>query len=128
MSNLRVGASAPDFKTTAYISGQDGFKEIGLQDYRGKWVCLYFYPLDFTFVCPTEIRAFGDAEGKFKEMNCQVLACSTDSVYSHKAWFERDLKDVKHPVLADNNHSISRNYGVLLEEQGIALQIGRAHV
>lgn len=117
---LRVGAAAPDFKATAYVAGE--FKNVSLKDYQGKWVCLYFYPLDFTFVCPTEIRAFGEKEAMFKEANCQVLACSTDSQYSHKAWFERDLKEVKHPVLADTNHAISRAYNVLIEEQGIALR------
>lgn len=117
---LRVGMPAPDFKAPAYVAGE--FKTVSLKDFKGKWVCLYFYPLDFTFVCPTEIRAFGEKEGQFREANCQVLACSTDSQYSHKAWFERDLKEVKHPVLADTNHEISRAYNVLIEEQGIALR------
>ena len=118
--SLRVGQMAPEFKTKAYTAGQ--FKDVSLKDFKGKWVCLYFYPLDFTFVCPTEIRAFGEAEGKFKEANCEILACSTDSVYSHKAWFERDLKEVKHPVLGDTNHEISKSYGVLIENEGIALR------
>ncbi len=117
---LKVGSPAPEFKAKAYVKGD--FKEVSLRDYAGKWVCLYFYPLDFTFVCPTEIKSFGAHEAKFKEMGCEVLACSTDSVYSHKAWFERDLKEVKHPVLADTNHSISRNYNVLIEDAGIALR------
>ena len=121
MSNsLRVGMMAPDFKTKAYVDGQ--FKDVGLKDFQGKWVCLYFYPLDFTFVCPTEIRAFGSAESQFKEAGCQLLACSTDSVHSHKAWFEKDLKEVKHPVLADTNHEIARSYNVLIENEGIALR------
>ncbi len=118
--SVRVGQMAPEFKTKAYVGGQ--FKDVSLKDYKGKWVCLYFYPLDFTFVCPTEIRAFGEAEAKFKELNCEVLACSTDSVYSHKAWFERDLKEVKHAVLGDTNHEISKSYGVLIENEGIALR------
>lgn len=118
--SVRVGQMAPEFKTKAYVGGN--FKDVSLKDYKGKWVCLYFYPLDFTFVCPTEIRAFGEAEAKFKELNCEVLACSTDSVYSHKAWFERDLKEVKHAVLGDTNHEISKSYGVLIENEGIALR------
>ena len=118
--SVRVGMMAPDFKAKAYEGGQ--FKDVSLKDYAGKWVCLYFYPLDFTFVCPTEIRDFGAAEAKFKEAGCQILACSTDSVHSHKAWFERDLKEVKHPVLADTNHDISRAFGVLIENEGIALR------
>ena len=83
---------------------------------------MYFYPLDFTFVCPTEIRSFATHEAQFKEHGCEVIACSTDSYFSHKAWFERDLKEVKYPVLADTNHKIARDYGVLIEEKGIALR------
>jgi len=120
MSQLRVGKPAPDFKTKAYMDGQ--FKDVSLKDYAGKWVCLYFYPLDFTFVCPTEIREFGANEAKFREAGCHILACSTDSVHSHKAWFERDLKDVKHPVLQDTTHAIANAYNVLIEEEGIALR------
>lgn len=112
----------PEFKANAYIAGE--MKQVSLKDFtsQGKWVCLYFYPLDFTFVCPTEIRDFGNLDSKFAEAKCQVIGCSTDSVYSHKAWFERDLKDVKHPILADTNHEISRAFGVLLEQEGIALR------
>lgn len=121
MSTLKVGTLAPDFKAPAYISGQ-GEKEVSLKDFQGKWVCLFFYPLDFTFVCPTEIKAFAAHENAFKEAGCQIIAASTDSWHSHKAWFERDLKDVKYPVLADTNHAVSRDYGVLMEDKGIALR------
>lgn len=117
---VKVGSPAPEFKAPAYINGQ--FKDVDLREMRGKWVCLYFYPLDFTFVCPTEIKSFAQNEGKFKELGCEVVACSTDSQYSHKAWFERDLKEVKHAVLADTAHTISRSYGVLIEDKGIALR------
>ena len=120
MWNLKVGQAAPDFKAPAYVAGE--FKDIALKDYKGKWVCLFFYPLDFTFVCPTEIRSFGTMEKQFKEANCQVIGASTDSQHTHKAWFERDLPEVKFPIIADTNHSVSRNYGVLIEDQGIALR------
>jgi alkyl hydroperoxide reductase subunit AhpC len=116
----RVGHLAPDFKAQAYVGGQ--FKEVALKDFAGKWVCLYFYPLDFTFVCPTEIRAFAKHYNEFKEAGCEVVACSTDSAHSHKAWFERDLPEVKYPILADTAHTVSRDYGVLIENQGIALR------
>src|SRR6476659_8544469 len=116
-ATLKVGTLAPDFKATAYIASEKDQKTVSLKDFQGKWVCLFFYPLDFTFVCPTEIKAFGTQEAQFKEHNCQVIACSTDSYFSHKAWFERDLKDVKYPVLADTAHKVSRDYGVLIEEQ-----------
>ena len=100
---------------------QDGkFKKVGLKDYKGKWVVLFFYPLDFTFVCPTEIRGFAKAEGDFKKLNASVIAASTDSEHSHKAWFQRDLPEVKFPILADTNHHVSRAFQVLKEDQGIA--------
>lgn len=120
MSAIKVGALAPEFKAKAYVAGQ--FKDVSLKDFSGKWVCLFFYPLDFTFVCPTEIRSFAEHEAEFKELGCQVIACSTDSEHSHKAWFERDLAQVKYPVLADTAHRISRDYGVLMEDAGIALR------
>ena len=121
MSTIKVGNPAPQFKTDAYIAGQ-AFKPVSLSDFKGKWLCLFFYPLDFTFVCPTEIRAFGQAYGKFKEAGCEIVAASTDSTFSHKAWFEKDLPEVKFPILADTNHQLSRDYGVLLEDKGIALR------
>lgn len=119
-TTLKVGNLAPDFKTQAYQGGQ--FKDVSLKDFQGKWVCLFFYPLDFTFVCPTEIRGFAAHDGQFKEAGCQIVGCSTDSVFSHKAWFEKDLSEVKFPVLADTAHHVSRDYGVLLEDKGIALR------
>jgi alkyl hydroperoxide reductase subunit AhpC len=119
-TTLKVGAPAPFFKAQAYEGGK--FKNVNLADYKGKWVCLFFYPLDFTFVCPTEIRGFAQLEKQFLEANCQVIGASTDSHFSHKAWFEKDLPEVKYPVLADTNHSVSRDYGVLMENEGIALR------
>jgi len=119
-TNVKVGQPAPDFKAPAYVAGQ--FKDVSLKDYAGKWVCLFFYPLDFTFVCPTEIRGFAEKESAFKSLNCQVIGASTDSQHSHKAWFERDLPEVKFPILADTNHRVSRDYGVLMEDAGIALR------
>jgi alkyl hydroperoxide reductase subunit AhpC len=115
-----VGALAPDFKSQAYVNGQ--FKEVSLRDFQGKWVCLFFYPLDFTLVCPTEIRSFAASEANFREHGCQIVGASTDSVHSHKAWFERDLPEVKFPVLSDTAHVISRDYGVLIEDKGFALR------
>ncbi len=119
-ATLKVGSLAPDFKAPSFWAGQ--FRDVSLKDFQGKWVCLFFYPLDFTFVCPTEIRGFAEHYPQFKELNCEVVAASTDSQYSHKAWFERDLPEVKYPVLADTAHKISRDYGVLMEDAGIALR------
>lgn len=115
---LKIGEPAPEFKGQAYVNG--AFKDISLSDFRGKWVVFFFYPLDFTFVCPTELRAFAQQEKEFKEAGAQVVACSTDSVYSHKAWFEQDLKEVQYPVLSDFTKTVSRSYDVLNEEKGIS--------
>lgn len=121
-----VGQQAPDFSVPAYDRTQDGndkqFTHVSLSDFRGKWVCLYFYPLDFTFVCPTEIVAFNKAVDDFDDRDCVVLTASTDSVYSHKGWCDShdDLKSMRHLMLADTNHSLSKAYGVLKGEAGIA--------
>lgn len=98
-----------------------------MTDFKGKWVVLFFYPLDFTFVCPTEIIAFSDANEQFKKLGVQVLAASTDSKFSHLAWINQPRKDgglgdMNIPVLADTNHKLSQDYGVLIEDAGIALR------
>lgn len=116
---------APDFKGKAVINKQ--FKEIQLKDFEGKWVLLFFYPLDFTFVCPTEITAYSDKADEFKANDCEVIAVSTDSHFSHLAWIntprkEGGLGDMKIPVLADFTKQISGDYGVLLPEGGFALR------
>lgn len=109
---VNVGEQAPDFSgVTAYKAGE--FVKLSLSDFRGKWVVFFFYPRDFTFVCPTEIREFAKLEPEFEKCNCVIFACSTDSEWSHKNWFERDLKEVNYPVLADVTQEISRSYNVL---------------
>ncbi|KAL1497976.1 hypothetical protein ABEB36_008852 [Hypothenemus hampei] len=113
---------APIFKGTAVVDGQ--FKEISLEDYKGKYVIIFFYPLDFTFVCPTEIIAFSDRIEEFKKINTAVVACSTDSHFSHLAWtntsrLQGGLGPMSIPLLADKNLEISRAYGVLDEATGI---------
>ncbi len=115
---------APDFTTDAVVGGE--FKQIKLADYKGKWVVLYFYPLDFTFVCPTEITAFSDRIADFKKLNAEVLACSVDSKFSHLAWIntprnQGGLGKLENPLLADLNKQIASDYGVLLPA-GIALR------
>merc|ERR1712240_543872 len=122
---LQPTMPAPKFKGTAVVNGE--FKEISLDDYKGKYVVLFFYPLDFTFVCPTEIIAFSDRAAEFEANNCAVIACSTDSHFSQLAWCEKSRKagglgDMKIPLLADKNMSISRAYGVLKEDEGLAFR------
>jgi len=115
---VKIGQQVPDFTAEAYQTGD--FNKFKLSDYKGKWVVLFFYPLDFTFICPTEIKGFGTREEDFKALNAQVVGASTDSEHSHKAWFERDLPEVKFPIIADTTHHVSRLFGVLKEDQGIA--------
>lgn len=118
---LKLNQPAPDFKQPAFVKGhKDDFTEISLGDYRGKWVVLFFYPRDFTFVCPTEIKGFAKAQAEFDKLDTVILAASTDSVYSHKAWFERDMGEVEFPILADTSHSLTRDYEVLIESSGEA--------
>lgn len=121
---LRVGQVAPDFTATAVIDQE--FKEIKLSDYRGKYVVLFFYPLDFTFVCPTEITAFSDRYAEFSQVNAEVLGVSVDSAFSHLAWIQTDRKsggvgDLSYPLVSDIKKEISTAYNVLTEE-GIALR------
>lgn len=116
---IKIGKPAPDFKNiTAYHKGE--FHKVSLSDFRGKWLILFFYPRDFTFICPTELKGFGAAKEEFAKLNTCVLACSTDSEWSHKAWFERDLPMVDYPVMADTTQKMSRDYDVLNEDEGLA--------
>ncbi|XP_076295859.1 thioredoxin peroxidase 3 [Lasioglossum baleicum] len=121
----QVQKSAPDFAGTAVVDG--AFKEIKLSDYKGKYVVLFFYPLDFTFVCPTELIAFSEKISEFKALNAQVIGVSTDSHFSHLAWINTPRKqgglggNLGYPLLSDFKKEISSKYDVLLED-GIALR------
>lgn len=116
---INIGKPAPDFiNVTAYQKGE--FRKISLNNYRDKWLVLFFYPRDFTFICPTELKGFSAHEEEFKKLNAEVLASSTDSEWSHKTWFERDLQGINYPILADTTHKIAIDYDVLNEEDGSA--------
>ncbi len=116
----RVGKMAPHFQVECVrTNGQ--FITVDLDDYRGKWLVLFFYPLDFTFVCPTEITGFSKRMDEFTALHACVLGGSTDSVHSHKAWL-KDLGELAYPLFSDINRTMSRDYGVLLEDRGIALR------
>ena len=120
-----VQRPAPDFSATAVINRE--FKPVSLSQYRGRWVVLFFYPLDFTFVCPTEIIAFSERHAEFEALNAQLLTASVDSEYSHLAWVNTarengGLGDIHIPMIADVTKSISAAYGVLLPEAGVALR------
>lgn len=114
-----IGQPAPQFTAPAVVDNGD-FKDISLSDYKGKWVVLYFYPLDFTFVCPTEITQFRDHLPAFKEAGAEVIGCSVDSVHSHKRWLKDDLGNLGYPLIGDVTKQVSRDYGVLLQDKGIA--------
>ncbi|PVU89877.1 hypothetical protein BB561_005130 [Smittium simulii] len=117
---------APNFKAQAVVNQQ--FKEVSLADYKGKFVALVFYPMDFTFVCPTELLAYSEHAAKFAELNTQVLAISTDTEHSHLAWTNLPVNkgglgsDLAIPLVSDKTHSISKQYGVLVEDIGVALR------
>lgn len=120
-----VTKPAPDFTAEAYVNGE--FKTIKLSDCKGKKVVLFFYPLDFTFVCPTEILGFADRLDDFKARDTEVIGVSVDSKFTHRAWAEVDRKDggikgVNFPLVADIKKTIAADYGVLLEEAGISLR------
>ncbi len=116
---VQVGQQAPDFEMEAVVGGE--FKTLKLSDYRGKWVVLFFWPLDFTFVCPTEVTAFSRNVDQFKALNAEVLGASIDSKFTHLAWTDR-IGKILYPMLSDITKAHSRDYGVLIEEQGIALR------
>ncbi len=121
---LRVGQIAPDFTATAVVGQQ--FKQIKLSSYR-QYVVLFFYPLDFTFVCPTEIIAFSDRYAEFEALNTEILGISVDSEFSHLAWIQTERKlgglgDINYPLVSDLKREISMAYNVLDPAQGIALR------
>ncbi len=114
-----TGKQAPNFKTQAVI--KNDFKELSLSDFKGKYVVLFFYPLDFTFVCPTELVAFQEKLNEFKERNTELLACSIDSHFSHHAWLNTPkakggIEGVEYPLLADIGGKIAESYDVLSPE------------
>jgi len=126
MAEARVQKPAPYFEAEA-VTPNGEFKKIKLTDYKGKYLVLFFYPLDFTFVCPTEIIAFSDRAAEFRAIGCEVLAASVDSHFSHLAWTERDRKKgglgkMEIPILSDLTKEISRKYGILLEDEGVSLR------
>lgn len=125
MSTL-VTKQAPGFTATAVMPDNSMKEDFSLADYQGKYVILFFYPLDFTFVCPSEIIAFDRSLKKFKEKNCEVIGVSIDSHFSHFAWKNTPVNEggigkIQYPLVSDLDKSISRRFGVLLDA-GIALR------
>jgi peroxiredoxin (alkyl hydroperoxide reductase subunit C) len=122
---LTVGDKFPEFKlkaTVAIDSLDTAFDEIDNDTYKGKWTLVFFYPKDFTFVCPTEIKGFGDLNAQFRDRDCQVLAASTDTEFVHLAWRKdhKDLRFLPFPMLADTAKRLSSALGILDAEEGVA--------
>ncbi|HMY55215.1 MAG TPA: peroxiredoxin [Candidatus Obscuribacter sp.] len=124
---LQVGKRAPDFDMPSTKDMKTLKENVKLTDYKGKWLVLFFYPLDFTFVCPTELKAFSEKYDEFKKAGADVLAISTDSVYSHRAWINTSeaqggLGSLNYVLASDITKDVARDYGVLMEDKGIALR------
>ncbi len=122
-----VGKLAPDFKMNAVKGDGSDYAEVKLDDYKGKWLVLFFYPLDFTFVCPTEITGFSKRANEFKDLNAEILAASCDSQYSHEAWINKSVTEgglgkINFPIASDKTYEVSKKYGIHIEEEGIALR------
>ncbi|VDN60304.1 unnamed protein product [Dracunculus medinensis] len=122
MSKAFIGKPAPSFSAEAVVD--EDFKKISLSDYKGKYLVLFFYPADFTFVCPTEIIAFSDRFDEFEALNCAVVAASTDTKFSHFAWIQTPRKkgglgNMRIPIIADQTQRIAKDYGVLKEDEGV---------
>jgi peroxiredoxin 2/4 len=121
----KVGEMAPGFALDALVGTEKGkeFRKVTLNEYRGRWVVLFFYPNDFTFVCPTEIKGFNAALEEFKKLNAVVLGASTDSKFSHLAWVQRgELGALQFPLLSDLKKETAISYGALDEKEGVALR------
>ena len=121
----KVGEPAPGFVLDALVGTEKGkeFRQLTLEQFRGKWVVLFFYPMDFTFVCPTEIRGFSQSAAAFGKLNAVLLGASTDSKYSHLAWVQRgDVGALQFPLLSDLKKEAATSYGCLDDRSGVALR------
>ncbi len=127
VTTAKVGQPAPDFNMPSTKNMESLAENVKLSDYKGKWLILLFYPLDFTFVCPTELTAFSDRLDDLTSVGAEVIGVSTDSVHSHRAWIKtpRDqngVADMKYPLASDVGGKLSRAYNILVEEANIALR------
>jgi len=124
---LQVGRPAPPFTAEAFDPAEPTPRTISLTDYAGRWLVFFWYPSDFTVVCPTEITALSDRLDEFTDLDCAVLGASTDSVYCHAAWADmprerNGILGVRFPLLSDRSGRIAAEYGVLVEAEGLALR------
>jgi len=119
---VNINSEAPAFKEDAFVNNE--IKKISLEDYKGKWVVLFFYPADFTFVCPTELGELADHYEEFQNLNTEVISVSTDTAFVHKAWHDDSatIKKIKYPMLADPAMRVCKSYWTLIEEEGLSLR------
>jgi alkyl hydroperoxide reductase subunit AhpC len=121
---LGIGKKFPQLKVKATVSSdpKNAFLDVTNESFRGKWLVVFFYPKDFTFVCPTEIKGFADLNGKFRDRDAQVLAASTDNEFVHLAWRQnhKDLNNLPFPMLSDLKRDLSSQLGILDENEGVA--------
>jgi len=119
---VNINEKAPDFTEDAFLDGK--IKKISLSDYKGKWVVLFFYPADFTFVCPTELGELADNYEAIKKLGADVISVSTDTAFVHKAWHDNSetIKKIKFPMLADPAQRVCKSYWTLIENEGISLR------
>jgi len=119
---IKINEKAPEFEGDAFFDNE--IKKIKLSDYNSKWVVLFFYPADFTFVCPTELGELANLYDELKNLNVEIISVSTDTAFVHKAWHDNSemIKKVNYPMLADPTLQISRSYGTLIEDEGLSLR------
>lgn len=121
-NELEINAPAPKFTAKAYHNGE--VKTVKLDDYRSKWVVLFFYPADFTFICPTELGELAEHYQELRQLSVEVLSVSTDTAFVHKAWADNSptIAKIKFPMVADTSAEICRNYGTLISKEGLSLR------
>lgn len=120
--SIKIGDKLPDISFKVFHEGDE--RKMKISDFEGKWLILFFYPADFTFVCPTELEEMADLYEEFKKEGAEVVSISTDTVYTHKAWHDTSdaIKKIKFPMAEDANHELSSTMGVLIENEGLALR------
>jgi peroxiredoxin (alkyl hydroperoxide reductase subunit C) len=119
---VKINEQAPEFTAKAFHDGE--VKTVSLSDYKGKWVILFFYPADFTFICPTELGEMADHYEEVQNINTEVLSISTDTEFVHKAWYDNSdtIKKIKFPMVADPTGKICKDYGTYIDEEGLSLR------
>jgi len=119
---IKINQEAPTFKEDAYVNKE--IKKLSLEEHKGKWVVLFFYPADFTFVCPTELQELARHYQDFKKLGAEVISVSTDTVFAHKAWHDASekIREIEFPMLADPAMRVCKAYGTLIEEEGVSLR------